>query len=104
MRRGQRQQIWFYVFAGLAVLGILNMFRMNPMGVILPVIVIGVIFLLYKYPPSRWRGTSASNYRTKTRGTSDGRTHQKRTAKRAKFRVIPGTKRDDDKDNLPKYH
>jgi hypothetical protein len=103
MRRGRKQQIWFYVFVGLAAVGILNMMRINPMGVILPVVVIGVIFLLYKYPPSRWRGKASSN-RQKMYKTSDGRSFDKRNTKRAKFRVIPGTKRDNDNDDLPKYH
>lgn len=104
MRRGQRQLILFYVFIGLAALGILQSIAVNPMGILLPAIVIGVIFLLYKYPPSGWRGSPGGKRMYKT---SDGRTQDKRStqSKRAKFRVIPGTKRDDDDhDNIPKYH
>jgi uncharacterized protein YpmB len=107
MKDKQRQQLWFYVFVGLAAIGILNAITVNPMGVILPVVVIGAIFLLYKYPPSRWRSMRQSS-RTQMYKTSDGRNADKKrstTTKRAKFRVIRGTKReDDDNDNIPKYH
>ncbi|OCT12409.1 hypothetical protein A8709_31780 [Paenibacillus pectinilyticus] len=58
----------------------------------IPILVLGTIFLLYKYPPSRWK--KPSNGRGSVRG---------KTTKNAKFRVINGTK-DADKDDFPKYH
>lgn len=58
---------------------------------VIPILVLGAIFLLYKFPPSRWKKTSMP------RGSAKGKT------KNAKFRVINGTK-DSDKDDFPKYH
>lgn len=57
----------------------------------IPILVLGAIFLLYKFPPSRWKKPSVR------RGPVKGKT------KNAKFRVINGTK-DSDKDDFPKYH
>lgn len=57
----------------------------------IPILVLGIIFLLYKFPPSRWRKNSI------------GRGPTKRKRKNAKFRVINGSK-DSDSDDLPKYH
>ncbi|MNR16853.1 hypothetical protein D3C85_1334830 [compost metagenome] len=57
----------------------------------IPILVLGIIFLLYKFPPSSWKNASIS------RGNGKGKT------KNAKFRVINGTK-DSDKDDFPKYH
>lgn len=57
----------------------------------IPILVLGAIFLLYKFPPSRWKKPS------NIRGSVKSKT------KNAKFRVINGTK-DSDKDDFPKYH
>ncbi len=57
----------------------------------IPILVLGIIFLLYKFPPSRWRKNSTG------RGPAKGK------RKNAKFRVINGSK-DSDSDDLPKYH
>lgn len=57
----------------------------------IPILVLGIIFLLYKFPPSRWKMSST------------GRGPAKRKRKNAKFRVINGSK-DSDSDDLPKYH
>ncbi|MCY9668197.1 hypothetical protein M5X11_25285 [Paenibacillus alginolyticus] len=57
----------------------------------IPILVLGIIFLLYKFPPSRWRKISTG------RGPAKGK------RKNAKFRVINGSK-DSDSDDFPKYH
>ncbi|NRF89559.1 hypothetical protein HQN89_00720 [Paenibacillus frigoriresistens] len=57
----------------------------------IPILVLGIIFLLYKFPPSRWRKIST------------GRGPAKAKRKNAKFRVINGSK-DSDSDDFPKYH
>lgn len=97
MRRGQGQKIWFYVIVGLGVIGILTTLLRDIAGAIIPIVVLGGVFLLYKFPPSKWKSMmrSASTW-TDSNGPSRHKT------KRAKFRVIPGTKRDDD--DTPKYH
>ncbi|SDO09744.1 hypothetical protein SAMN04487897_10875 [Paenibacillus sp. yr247] len=57
----------------------------------IPILVLGIIFLLYKFPPSRWKKTSIG------RGPAKGK------RKNAKFRVINGTK-ESESDDFPKYH
>ncbi|GFZ98891.1 hypothetical protein GCM10008018_51250 [Paenibacillus marchantiophytorum] len=57
----------------------------------IPVLVLGIIFLLYKFPPSRWKMFTSSRGSAKVK------------RKNAKFRVINGTK-DSEPDDFPKYH
>lgn len=83
----------------LIVLGLLNMMRMNPKAFLIPLIVFGVIFLLWKYPPDTWRRSSSTKSSTE---------RNRRNVQKAKFRVIKGSKgiQDDDEkqDDVPKYH
>lgn len=76
--------------AALILIGILSVLS----HMLIPVIVLGSIFLLYKYPPQRW------NFRRRN-SNSD---RKQRPHKNAKFRVIHGNKPDDPEDDLPKYH
>jgi len=99
MRGPRKQNLLFYVVFGFIAIGILSMIAKNPGGAIIPVVVLGGVFLLYKYPPQRW--TFLKRGGSPMRGFSDG-PGGKRKTKRAKFRVIPGTKPDDD--DKPKYH
>ncbi|HZG58076.1 hypothetical protein [Paenibacillus sp.] len=96
MRNRPKQKLLFYIIVGLMAIGILNAAAQNPGAAIIPIAVLGGVFLLYKFPPSRWKAMF--------RGApmrSDGKAG-KRTSRRAQFRVIPGSKRDDD--DAPKYH
>ncbi|MFD0695020.1 hypothetical protein ACFQZT_13010 [Paenibacillus sp. GCM10027628] len=58
----------------------------------IPILVLGIIFLLYKFPPSRWKWASTI-----------GKPKGKGKRKNGKFRVINGNK-DSDSDDFPKYH
>lgn len=78
------------IIAALIVIGILSVLS----ALLIPVIVLGSIFLLYKYPPQRW------NFRRRNSNPA----RKKRSYKNAKFRVIEGYKSDDPEDNPPKYH
>jgi hypothetical protein len=78
-----------YVILGLIAIGIMSQITANPSAYIIPIAVISMVFILYKFPPKRGR-------------TGSGNT--KRNAKKAKFRVIQGNKPDDDNDEKPKYH
>ncbi len=63
---------------------------------IIPAIVFGVIYLLYKFPPDRWfRRKKTSSYSRSRSAKPKRRKHS--------FRVIEGSKPDDE-DNIPKYH
>lgn len=64
---------------------------------LLPILVFGAIFFLYKFPPNSWkykrRESRSKNNRPKS-------TKKKNT----RFRVIQGNKIDDNDDDKPKYH
>jgi len=100
MNRMNRQQILFYVIIGLIAIGIISLIVRNPGAAVIPVAVFGIVFLLYKFPPDRWRGW-LHNFRARMSGTGSGR-GGKRNVKKAKFRVISGNK--PDRDDPPRYH
>ncbi|AEI41204.1 hypothetical protein [Paenibacillus mucilaginosus] len=81
-----------YIVFGLIGVGILVNLLSNPRGILVPLIVFGGIFLLYKFPPNRWG---------KSRGYG-ARPAKGPKRKNAKFRVIQGSKPDGDEP--PKYH
>jgi hypothetical protein len=88
-----RQTTFAYIIFGLIGIGILSALFSNPAGMLIPVLVFGVIFYLYKYPPKSWRGFGRSS----TRFTKPPK------RKNATFRVINGNRRDDSEEP-PKYH
>ncbi len=81
-----------YVIFGLIAIGILASILSNPGTFMIPILVFGVIFFLYKFPPNRWR---------QPKRPSSAR-FQKGKRRNATFRVIPGSK--DSSDEPPKYH
>ncbi|MED4601998.1 hypothetical protein P9314_14975 [Paenibacillus validus] len=83
-----------YILFGLLAIGILATVFSNPGAVLLPVLVFGVIFFLYRYPPNTWKRPN--------RSAPTGR-FQRGKRKKANFRVIPGSK-DSNDDEPPKYH
>lgn len=86
----KRFSIATYVVLGLALIGIAS----KALQLIIPIIVFGAIFFLYKYPPNRWRKPSFS-----AKGT--GKAKERRT-RNASFRVIDGNK--GSSEEPPKYH
>lgn len=87
----KRYSIATYIILGLALIGVAS----KALQLIIPIFVFGIIFLLYKYPPSRWRKP------TFTTRSSGSKTKEKRT-RNASFRVIDGNK--GSTDEPPKYH
>ncbi|MBW7473572.1 hypothetical protein K0T92_02285 [Paenibacillus oenotherae] len=85
------------VILTLVVIGLTAQTIGNPIQLIIPVVVLGVIFLLYKFPP---RPSKAKPYQ-KSAARRDGGQTKPKTRKNVPFRVIEGGK---DDDNLPKYH
>ncbi|GIQ70704.1 hypothetical protein DUZ99_14895 [Xylanibacillus composti] len=86
--RFRRDRLFWYVIIGLIVIGIVSQLRQ----LLIPVVVLGTIFLLYKFPPHRWKRSS---------GQWSSRKHR---AKKAKFRVIDGSGREDNDNDTPRYH
>lgn len=108
MRRMNRRNWILYVIGALFVIGLLYRIGSNPVAWLIPIIVLGGVFWLYKYPPQRWRsaGRPAKPRTAQPRYGPSAQTSSKRAekvAKRSNFRVIKGSKPDGD-DDLPKYH
>lgn len=67
---------------------------------LIPIIVFGLIYVLYKFPPDRWRSRSGSAS-PQVRPGNRSQPAKRPKSQRTPFRVIEGGKEDDD---LPKYH
>jgi hypothetical protein len=91
-----------YIIYGLLVVGILYRFLVNPGPLLIPLLVFGVIFLLYKFPPNRLQKQGKPDP-TRTR-TAERKKYEERERRKAHFRVIPGSKPDSDEEQPPKYH
>lgn len=98
-----RHRISFYVIIGLACLGLLYSIIGGNYSLFIPIIVFGVVFLLLKFPPGRYRRTP----RVKVSPRTEARyaKSQKPKRKHVPFRVIEGSKgKDDSDDNVPRFH
>jgi hypothetical protein len=95
---------WSILILALLAIGIFYSFIKSPLSFIIPIVVLGGIFLLYKYPPSFIRGNRSQQGRThvtQSRAAASRTKPKKPRSKTVPFRVIEGGKDDDD---LPKYH
>ena len=98
--RYRRFQPADYIVYGLAVIGFLHRFIQNPAPFLIPLLVFGAIFLLYKYPPNVLK----RSMRRRTPPPRYSRSKPPKTVK-AKFRVIRGSKDDSsDQSPPPRYH
>lgn len=88
-----------YIVYGLLAIGILALFVHNPAPFIIPFLVFGTIFLLYKFPPNRWRH-NRRNAAAKREAQSRFRDRER---KKSNFRVIYGNKPDSE-DEPPRFH
>lgn len=106
-KRSSKWNIWSITFLALLIIGIVYSVIRNPFVFIIPIVVLGGIFLLYKYPPSflRGMGTQQGSSYAKAAQRRSTTTNKKKTnkprSKTVPFRVIEGGKEDDD---TPKYH
>lgn len=96
MRR--RYSISVYLIFGLLAIGILSRFVANPASLIIPILVFGTIFLLYKFPPGRWGTKRRPEIK---RGASSRMSDRER--RKSNFRVIYGNKSSSE-DEPPRYH
>lgn len=90
-----------YLIYGLLALGIIRSLVANPGPLLLPVIIFGIIFLLYKFPPDRFRKPGRT-YVVKNKSSARKRQGD-RDRRKSNFRVIYGNKPDSD-DEPPRYH
>ncbi|QHT60421.1 hypothetical protein GXP70_11090 [Paenibacillus lycopersici] len=87
----------------LIVIGLVAQTISNPYQLLIPVVVFGAIYLLYKFPPGAARkARTKTQPRYKAGARKDAQQSSRtKTRKHMPFRVIEGGKDDDD---LPKYH
>ncbi len=91
-----RRRHWSIYAIGLLL--IIGLASSDPRQLIIPVVIFGAVFLLWKYPPSRWKRTKNIRYshsQTRAKSAKDKR-------KPIPFKVIQGNKKDD-KDSDPPY-
>ncbi|MGO4544331.1 hypothetical protein AB4Z29_06005 [Paenibacillus sp. 2TAB23] len=103
-RSSGKWNVWSITLLALLVIGLANSMVTNLMSFVIPIVILGGIFLLYKYPPSFLRTGGAQQGRTHvtpSRATAAKTKPKKPRSKTMPFRVIEGGK---DDDNLPKYH
>ncbi|GAS82811.1 hypothetical protein BK131_22030 [Paenibacillus amylolyticus] len=108
-----KQAILFWTFIALAAVGVLTWLgSASPSRIIIPLVVFGAVFLLYKYPPRRWAQKAKSpkikpSARTmaKVNAQSGARKSSGSSKKRKDypFQVIQGQKGKSDED-IPKFH
>lgn len=95
----------FWITIGLAVFGIVGGgFKLG--HILPPLIVFGAVFLLYKFPPKKYRKSTASKIkpsaRTMAKVNSERRQSTPEKRKHYPFQVIEGQKGKND--DTPKYH
>ncbi|WP_127586061.1 hypothetical protein [Paenibacillus koleovorans] len=97
---GRRTHWSIYAIGVLLFIGITSSFVHNPTQLIIPIVIFGAVFLLWKFPPSRWRKLRQPRSYTNSASSRGRSARDKR--KPMPFKVIQGNKKDD-KDNDPPY-
>lgn len=92
MRLNDKRFVTFIL--ALAAIGILYRLFTHPSGMLIPVLVLGTAFLLYKYPPARWRRFRLSRRHPDPRKPAGPRHKTRNRHDRPQFRVIRGNKKD----------
>jgi len=93
------RNLWTIILFILIAIGAWSYLRFSPQIFIIPAIVIGVVLLLYFYPPQRWRwrktGGSPSTYHRTTAYRQAPGAKKASTKKRrhSHLRVIQGNKK-----------
>lgn len=85
------QLIMLALIIGLIVIGLAANFS----RFLIPIAVLGSIFLLYKFPPNKWKFNRKQAVHKRKKSTRKSK---------AKLHVIQGSKMDDNDDNTPRYH
>lgn len=96
-----RQQIMIYIVAILFAIGFITSVSYNFRQMLIPLSVLAIVFILYKFPPKRYGRYG----RYGGQGYQPGQkkeTHAKQN--KARFRVIEGNKNNGDDDQSPRYH
>lgn len=95
----KRFSIATYIILVLFAIGVFSELLLHPLTLLIPAAVFGIIFLLYKFPPNRFRRTSD----TYKYNAALKKQKEKSRTRKATFRVIEGNK-GDHPEEPPKYH
>ncbi|WP_019004533.1 hypothetical protein [Cohnella laeviribosi] len=108
MRRLYRP--WHYLILVLLVIGLMDSILngISTGRLLIPLVLVAVVFLLYKFPPNRWRSKSSEAARFREAAIKSQRRHPPRQTGKSKrksfpFKVIEGSKNRDDEPRPP-YH
>ncbi|KAA8782317.1 hypothetical protein ABIE27_000825 [Paenibacillus sp. 4624] len=110
-----KQAIVFWAFIVLAALGVIGLLgRASFSSILIPLIVFGVVFLLYKYPPARWSRKAktpkikpSAKTMAKVNAQNNVSARKSSSSKKRKdypFQVIQGQKGKSNEEDIPKYH
>lgn len=109
MHKRNRMPIWFAVMLALIAIGIVSMIVNGGQALIVPVVVIAIVWILYKFPPNRWTGGGSNRSSYQRAAAQSKKRQQAKEASASKprrgpapFRVIEGNKGRDDEP--PTYH
>ena len=96
-RRFSKGSYFIFILLGIGI------FKASPGQMIIALLVFGIIYLLYKFPPNRWQQKHSN------RRFINPSNKQKVKKKPMPFRVIQGNKdrnedEDEDDNNTPKFH
>ncbi|MBA4494958.1 hypothetical protein ACFO25_01780 [Paenactinomyces guangxiensis] len=84
---------WHYLILALVAVGFFTELIRSPFSIIVPLLIIGTIYYLYKFPP-RWLLQITSSSRPVVRRTNHLSKGKPETKKRRRFRVINGNKKE----------
>ncbi|CAI6063045.1 hypothetical protein PAECIP112173_01868 [Paenibacillus sp. JJ-100] len=110
-----KQGILFWALIILAAFGLIGLLgRLSLANILIPLIVFGVVFLLYKYPPARWSRKAktpkikpSAKTMAKINAQHNAATRKSSSSKKRKeypFQVIQGQKGKNNEEDIPKYH
>lgn len=90
------------IVLALILIGVVNVAIFSPWSFLFPIIIVGIILLLYKFPPGQSRNNARTSHaKQQKRHSGTNRQASKPRSKTVPFRVIEGGKDDDD---MPRYH
>ncbi|KIL34339.1 hypothetical protein SD71_20050 [Cohnella kolymensis] len=95
---------WFTIVLALMAIGLVSMLlNGGAQSLIIPLIIVAIVFLLYKFPPDRWRKPRYRGYSPGPNRPQPLRTAAKPAKRKASpFTVIEGRKNKEDEP--PRYH
>jgi hypothetical protein len=92
MIRSTKIKGWHYLILSFVVIGFITQLINDPISIILPLCIIGLVYYLYKFPP-RWLLRMSSSSRPVTFRKKVNK-EQPSKKKRRPFRVIQGNKKE----------